>query len=385
MATAGTETRVENGVGVGTVGGFNATTFMEIGSLMGELEKEGLTITDLINTARARKMGANAGVSVSAPAPEVVYVTSDKPKLPPLSIAKAYEEYIKSQVIAQNMTEKTIRHWQYMARLTVAFFSGEANEHTRAHKPVLSLQELTYDDTLDFQRYLASWLRPDTVRVAMTRLRCVVEWCDMRGYEVIKAKFINLPKHEKREAKCLSLEEVREFIEEVGKPRQNLTEQGRLRNIAICEILFSSGVRISELLRLNRNSIKNRTFQVVQGKSKEGRPCFISRRAERALNAYLKTRVDHCKALFISTEEDKRLSAGTVRHMFHYICDHSRFEGVHPHTLRHSFATHLLTNGVDLVTIARMLGHEDVQTTQIYTHIFNPQLKAAHDRVMARV
>lgn len=207
----------------------------------------------------------------------------------------------------------------------------------------------------------------------------------MRGYDVIKAKFINLPQHEKHEVKCLSLEDVREFIELVGQPHENLSEQGRLRNVAICEILFSSGVRISELLRLNRGDIKNRTFRVIQGKSKTGRPCFISRRAERALNAYLKTRVDRCKALFISTQEDKRLSANTVRHVFQYVCKHSRFEGVHPHTLRHSFATYMLNSGVDLVTISKMLEHEDVQTTQIYTHVFNPQLKATHDKVMARV
>lgn len=375
MTTTELETRVEN-----VASELNATSFVEIGNLMGELEREGLTLKDLLNVAKARKSGEGF-----MPAPEIVYVSTDKPKLPPLSVAEAYEQYIQNQVVARNMTVKTIRHWHYMARLTAEFFSGEANEHTRKHTPVRSIQEMTYDDTLHFQRYLASWLRPDTVRVAMTRLRCVIEWCDMRGYEVIKAKFINLPRHEKREVKCLSLEEVREFIAEVGRPRRNLTEQGRLRNIAICEVLFSSGVRISELMKLDRGSIKNRTFRVIQGKSKTGRPCFISRRAERALNAYLKTRVDRCKALFISTEEDKRLSEHTVQNMFHYVCDHSHFEGVHPHTFRHSFATHLLNSGVDLITIAKLLGHEDVQTTQIYTHVFSPQLKAAHDRAMARV
>lgn len=369
------ETRVENK----TAGGFNATTFMEIGNLMCELEKEGLTMADLMAAAKAQKTGETL-----KPAPEIVYVSTDKPKLPPLSIADAYDQYIQNQIVARNMSVKTIQHWRYMAKLALDFFSGEANEHTRKHTPVETIQDISYEDTLNFQRYLASWLRPDTVRIAMTRLRCVIEWCDMRGYEVIKAKFINLPQHEKREVKCLTLEEVREFIEEVGKPRQNLTEQGRLRNIAICEVLFSSGVRISELVKLDRNSIKNRSFRVIEGKSKKGRPCFISPRAERALNAYLKTRVDRCKALFISTEEDKRLSGHSIQNLFQYTCAHSNFEGVHPHTFRHSFATHMLNSGVDLITIAKLLGHEDVQTTQIYTHVSSPQLRATHARVMAR-
>ena len=378
MATA----EIDTTVGTQAVGTFNASAFMEMANLMSNLESEGLTLEDLLEVAKNRKTQEK---SETTPAPQIVYVTTQKPDLEPLSIADAYEEYIQQCVVARNMSVKTIQHWRYMAKLTTTYFSGEANEHTRAHKPVNSIQEMTLNDTLDFQQYLAGWLRPDTVRLTITRLRCVVEWCDMCGYNVVKPKFINLPQHEKHEVQCLQLEEVREFIEEVGKPRQNLTEQGRLRNIAICEILFSSGVRISELLRLNRGDIKNRGFRVIQGKSKTGRPCYISRRAERALNAYLKTRVDRCKALFISTEADQRLSANTVRHMFRYICEHSHFKNVHPHTLRHSFATYLLHQGVDLVTISRMLGHEDVQTTQIYTHVFNPQLKATHDRVMARV
>ena len=370
-------------VGNNTMGLLNADSFLQIANLMKEIESEGLSLGDLLRLVKERKSEQRkTAVDI---APQLVYVTTEKPDLEPLPIAKAYEEYIKTCVIARNMSVKTVRHWRYMAKLATDFFCGEANEHTAQHKCVKTIQEMTLDDTMDFQKYLSGWLRPDTVRLTITRLRCVVEWCDMCGYNVVKPKFINLPQHEKHEVQCLQLEEVRDFIEEVGKPRQNLTEQGRLRNIAICEILFSSGVRISELLRLNRGDIKNRSFRVIQGKSKTGRPCFISRRAERALNAYLKTRVDRCKALFISTEADQRLNANTVRHMFRYICDHSDFKGVHPHTLRHSFATYLLHQGVDIITISRMLGHEDVQTTQIYTHVFNPQLKATHDKVMARV
>lgn len=154
-ATATTETRVENNTetsaGIGATPNLNATTFMEIANLLNELETEGLTVADLLDLAKERKTGAVTVIDGNnMPAPEVVYVTSDKPKLEPLSITRAYEEYIQHQVIARNMAVKTIGHWRYMAKLACSFFSGEANEHTRKHKPVETIQELDYDDTLDF-------------------------------------------------------------------------------------------------------------------------------------------------------------------------------------------------------------------------------------------
>lgn len=348
-----------------------------------EMEALGITLDDLHEVASLKRRHEFL-MSNDVP-PKFQLVKIGKPNLAPLSIAAAYEEYINHCVIAKNMSPKTIRHWKYMQKLAVVYFSGEANEHTGKHKPINSIQELDYSDALDFQKYLATWLRQDTVRQTMTRLRCVIDWFDARGYDVIKSKFINVPKHEKHEVECLDLKEVREFIDVVAEPHANLSEQGRLRNVAICELLFSSGIRVSEAERLDRDSIKNRMFNVVQGKSKKGRPCFISKRAEKAIKTYLDTRTDHCKALFISTEADKRLSAQAMRHIFVYACKVSRFVGIHPHTFRHSFATYMLNHGADLITLARMLGHEDVQTTQLYTHVTDPQLRIVHERIMARI
>lgn len=360
---------------------FNSVEFRKAAQ---EAEAAGITIDELVAIAKAKSTGQDEQKTYQA-APEIYFVRAGKPGLAPLSIAAAYEEYINHCVIAKNMPPKTIRHWKYMQKLAVVYFSGEANEHTGKHKPINSIQELDYNDALDFQKYLATWLRQDTVRQTMTRLRCVIDWFDARGYNVIKSKFINVPKHEKHEVECLDLQEVREFIDIVAEPHANLSEQGRLRNIAICELLFSSGIRVSEAERLDRDSIKNRMFNVVQGKSKKGRPCFINKRAEKAIKAYLDTRTDHCKVLFISTEADKRLSAQAMRHIFSYTCKISRFVGIHPHTFRHSFATYMLNHGTDLITLARMLGHEDVQTTQLYTHVTDPQLRIVYERIIARV
>lgn len=352
--------------------------FVEMGQRM---EAMGLGIEDLDRLVKNKDGASGATVAL----PQFQLVKIGKPELPPLSIAAAYNDYINHCVVAKNMSLKTIRHWRYMAKLAVVYFSGVANEHTAEHKPVESIQALTYDDTLAFQMYLEGWLRQDTVRQTMTRLRCVLDWYDARGYEIIKPKFINVPKHEKREVECLDYQEVKEFMDIVATPHENLSEEGRLRNIAICHLLFSSGIRVSEAERLDRDSIKNRKFNVVQGKSKKGRPCFISKTAEKAIKKYLDVRKDNCKALFISTQADKRLTAQSMRHIFVYACKVSRFVNIHPHTFRHSFATYMLNHGTDLITLARMLGHEDVQTTQLYTHITDPQLRVVHERIMGRL
>ena len=136
----------------------------------------------------------------------------------------------------------------------------------------------------------------------------------MRGYEVLNPDSSDCQSTKTTNRMAITRGSTRLYRHR-KMPRMNLCEQARLRNVAICEVLFSSGIRVSELIKLDRDSIKNRKF-VISGKSKNSRPCFISKRAEKALNEYLATRVDHCCALFISTQEDKRMTDQSVRHFF---------------------------------------------------------------------
>lgn len=289
---------------------------------------------------------------------------------PRIDLKDAFAKRIEDDVVAAGCAPKTVRHCQYIGRLATDFF-GEDKEMTT----------LSSDDVLRYHDHLASWLRPDTVRKALTDLKCVLRWCAMRGYRVLHPDFIKLPKHEKRTVKYLTEEEVFDFIDVVRQPRLNLTEQGRLRNVAVCELLYSSGVRVSELVALNRKDIKKRQFNVV-GKSKMARPCYVSPRAERALNEYLATRKDKNPALFLSTEEEKRLTDQSVRNIFKRACLMSDFEGVHPHTFRHSFATNMIDHGVDISFVGKFLGHESLDVTKLYLHFTNQGLKKIHEAVM---
>lgn len=298
--------------------------------------------------------------------PQTMVVAKD----PKISMEEAFKRRIDNDVVAAGASPKTVRHCEYIGRLATDFF-GKDKEMTA----------LDIDDVLNYHDHLASWLRPDTVRKALTDLKCVLRWCAMRGYRVLHPDFIKLPKHEKRTVNFLTEEEVFEFINVVRQPRIGLSEQGRLRNVAICELLYSSGVRVSELVALNRKQIKRREFAVV-GKSKLARPCFVSPRAEHALKEYLVTRKDKNPALFLSTEEEKRLSDQSVRNIFKRACMMSDFEGVHPHTFRHSFATNMINHGVDISFVSKFLGHESLDVTKIYLHFTNQGLKKIHQAVM---
>jgi site-specific recombinase XerD len=172
------------------------------------------------------------------------------------------------------------------------------------------------------------------------------------------------------------------------------TEAG-LRDRAILELLFSSGLRVSELVALNRDHINLRRLEfTVRGKGQKDRPVFISATAAEWLERYLGIRKDNTSPLFIRYGGRKAIDVSgnyhrlTARSVQRLVGHYARLAGitkhVSPHTLRHSFATDLLMNGSDLRSVQAMLGHSDISTTQIYTHVTDPHLKEVHKRFHAR-
>ena len=159
----------------------------------------------------------------------------------------------------------------------------------------------------------------------------------------------------------------------------------QLRDRAIIELLFSSGLRVSELVNLNRDHVNlNRQEFMVRGKGQKDRLVFVSDTAADCVRTYLDRRDDHWPALFINHAQTKHSSPNrlTARSVQRIISHQALLAGitkkVTPHTLRHSFATHLLTNGADLRSIQMLLGHSNISTTQIYTHLTDLNLKQVH-------
>ncbi len=202
---------------------------------------------------------------------------------------------------------------------------------------------------------------------------------------------IILGKSDPRVPKYLSIDQVDDLTNV-----QDLNKKSGLRDRAILELLFSTGLRISELTNLNVNDLtpqvlERKEFSVV-GKGRKVRTVYLSEGAIHWVKKYLNTRKDRFKPLFVrysgrlmeeqdSDGESLRLTPRSIQRMMkRYALAAGISSNVTPHVLRHSFATDLLISGADLRSVQELLGHSDVSTTQIYTHITNKQLKDVHEK-----
>lgn len=215
-------------------------------------------------------------------------------------------------------------------------------------------------------------------------LRSFLAYLSKRDIKTLTPEKIDLPRTKRKQVTFLSQDETTRLLDSI----KTNTPQG-LRDKAIVELLFSSGLRVSELCALNRDHINLKRGEfMVRGKGQKDRPVFISPEASEWLANYMKTRQDSAKPLFIrysgSLEGDDESFRLTPRSVQRIVAQATKLAGitkhVSPHTLRHSFATDLLMNGADLRSVQSMLGHSNIATTQIYTHVTDQHLKEVHER-----
>ena len=217
-------------------------------------------------------------------------------------------------------------------------------------------------------------------------LRGFLSYLSRRDIESLAPNKIVLPKVSRKQVTFLHYDEVERLISGI-----DISSEAGLRDRAIVELLFSSGLRVSELINLNRDHVntKRREF-MVRGKGQKDRPVFISEAAAGWVDHYLDIRDDTLAPLFISysknvepntTGDYRRLTARSVQRM---VSKYARLAGitkhVSPHTMRHSFATDLLMNGADIRSVQSMLGHSNISTTQVYTHVTDEHLREVYEK-----
>jgi site-specific recombinase XerD len=236
-------------------------------------------------------------------------------------------------------------------------------------------------------------LKKTTQSYYVIALRSFLKYMAKKNIATLQAEKVEIGKTSKKEVEFLRAEEVERILEAADG-----IDFKALRDRAIMELLFSSGLRVSELTNLNRDKLdlKNQEFS-VRGKGDKIRVVFISDTAKFALQRYLDKRMDIDPAVFVrdvkalekfsskkengKDKQDRglRLTPRSVQRIVKYYATKAGIiKDVHPHTLRHSFATDLLINGADIRSVQSMLGHSSITTTQIYTHITNTQLKEVH-------
>lgn len=194
-------------------------------------------------------------------------------------------------------------------------------------------------------------------------------------------------KEDQREVKVLYKDDLERLLN-----APNTTTKTGKRDKAILDLFFSTGLRLAELRSLNRKDLNFETREIsVRGKRGKIRVVFLSDLAVGSLKVYLEARLDHLSPLFIRNFDKARDEMPPGEHfrlsrisIYNIVKKYALEAGIvtdpSPHTLRHSFATDLLRNGADLRSVQEMLGHKDLGTTQIYTHVTNPQLKEVHKK-----
>ena len=295
--------------------------------------------------------------------------------------SKLVTDFLEYLEIEQGRSEKTIKNYHhYLTRLSD--FAGDVS--IREVNPELVRRWRLWLNRLGSDR--ADELGKLTQNYHLIALRAFLKFCAKRDVQAMSADKIELAKVARKQVTFLTTEEVDRLLEGI-----DTTSVTGIRDRAIIELLFCSGMRVSELAGLDREhvNLERREF-MVRGKGQKDRPIFISQASADWISKYLSERSDTLKPLFISYSGKhvtsiagnfKRLTARSIQRI---VSKSALLAGitkhVSPHSLRHSFATDLLMNGADIRSVQSMLGHANIATTQIYTHITDPHLKAIHEQ-----
>ena len=280
------------------------------------------------------------------------------------------DKFINYLKIEKDASEHTIINYSTDLREFGEFLSDRA------------VEGVTY---LDLRRYLASMRDKDfskrTIARKLASLRSFFRFLYREGYiKTNPASSIATPKLDKKLPVFLDSDEVIKLIEAPGNK-----DSFGLRDKAILETLYSTGMRVSELSTLREEDIDFISGTVkVFGKGKKERLTPIGDKALKAIRDYMGKgrgkKVSDKKAIFLNKNGTRLTDRSVRRVVAKYIKRVSLKEGISPHTLRHSFATHLLNRGADLRSVQELLGHMNLSTTQIYTHVTTKRLKEVYEK-----
>ena len=307
-----------------------------------------------------------------------------------MDISELVADFLESLEIEKGRSTKTVENYGlYLARfidlITEDFEGQEMIKPSDITPEVLRRFRLKLNRFSDNQN--KERLSALTQSYHLIALRGFFKYLAKRGIKSLDPSLIDLPRAAKKQVTFLHFDEIERLLAEIPLD----TESG-LRDRAIIELLFSGGLRVSELCSLNRDSInlKRREF-MVRGKGKKDRPIFIDKSTAECIEDYLNMRTDTLPALFLNNSANQQIPSTsgdfrrlTPRSIERIVQKYTRLAGitkhVTPHTMRHSFATDLLMNGADIRSVQSLLGHANISTTQIYTHITDPHLKEVHEK-----
>ncbi len=322
---------------------------------------------------------------VSSPSPSPLMA---KTKTDDISLERLIKRYLSNIEVEKNYSPYTVRNYNHYLGIFEKWFTKHYQQEyiARLTPEIVRHYRLFLTHHMDVQ---GRTLSKATQSYYIIALRAFLKYLSRKGIKSLAPEKVDLPKAESRSLKFLSREQVERLL-----TMPDLQKPEGLRDRAILEVLFSTGLRVSEMAKLDRDKIdlKQREFGII-GKGRHPRVVFLTERATTWLDRYMKSREDMNRPLWVRIAGRKSDPTGggekmrlTVRSIQRIVEKYRLMAGlpikVSPHVLRHSFATSLLQNGADLRSVQEMLGHKNVSTTQIYTHVTNPQLKQIHDKFL---
>ncbi|HUX80729.1 MAG TPA: site-specific tyrosine recombinase/integron integrase [Candidatus Paceibacterota bacterium] len=292
---------------------------------------------------------------------------------------RQFLEYIE---IERGRAVKTVENYdhyltRYFAHMEIKNVEDMTEENIRAFRLWLNRQPGTKSDSM----------KRRTQNYYMIALRAFLKFLRKRDISAISPEKIELAKLPERHIDLITPSELERLLRaplDAFKGEKNPQKSLRyLRDSAILELLFSTGLRVSELCALNVDIDLTRDELSVRGKGEKVRVVFLSPIAKEAVRTYLAARKDMEEALFVDGRPGTlhRITPRDIqRHLKSYVARAGITSVVTPHTMRHAFATDLLSNGADIRSVQQLLGHASINTTQIYTHITDTHLHEIHKK-----
>lgn len=314
-----------------------------------------------------------------------------------MGIKEATLRFLEYCELDRNLSLKTVRMYGYYLNFFQKWLFNKYQKSSIKDQKEKDFPVEKIDDNIvrNFRLYISheyknpykGVLKRQTQNYFLVALRSFLRYLIRQRIPSLSPEMIELGKNRDRNIKFLLPEELVRLFAAVDSKNEI-----ELRDRTILEVLFSTGLRVSELVSLNREqaNIQSGEFGVI-GKGGKARVVFLSKHAKNWLTRYLSKRTDPYRPLFIRysgpkgkeglTDERLRLSARSIERM---IDKYRKKAGIlfriGPHILRHSYATDLLEHGADLRSVQEMLGHKNISTTQIYTHVTNLRLKEIHEK-----
>ena len=322
-----------------------------------------------------------------------------------MDLKEAILRFLEYCELDRNLSLKTVKMYGYYLNFFQTWLllknqrskikDQSESEKIKVNEKDYDVEKITEEMIRGFRLYLShnyknpykGELKRQTQNYFLVALRSFFKYLIRQKLSVISPEMIELGKARDRNIKHLSEEKLHQLFQAV-----ETTDIIGVRNRTILEVLFSTGLRVSELVGLNRDQVNLHTGEFgVVGKGGKARVVFLSKDAKKWLQKYFDRRNDPYRPLFLRysgpkpddelNDEKQRLSVRSIERM---IEKYRIIAGIPirigPHVLRHSYATDLLSHGADIRSVQEMLGHKNIATTQIYTHITNARLKDVHEK-----